>query len=132
MSERPEHFEPEEHPAAAERLRRAGWSEADLQREVIELEEKSATAARIFDLRRIIGGLFVLYGVILMITGLTDTDADIDKAQGININLWTGLGMLLLGLFFLAWLWLRPASHPTPTLPPEALGDEGGGAPRGE
>ncbi|RZU15232.1 hypothetical protein [Streptomyces sp. BK239] len=130
MSERPEHFEPEEHAAAAERLRRAGYSEADLQREVIELEEKSATAARIFDLRRIIGGLFVLYGVILMITGLTDTDADIDKAQGININLWTGLGMLLLGLFFLAWLWLRPAAHPTPTLPPEALEGEGGGAPR--
>ncbi|MER5720273.1 hypothetical protein [Streptomyces sp. NPDC002132] len=132
MSERPEHFEPEEHAAAAERLRRAGYSEADLQREVIELEEKSATAARIFDLRRIIGGLFVLYGVILMITGLTDTDAEIDKAQGININLWTGLGMLLLGLFFLTWLWLRPTSHPAPTLPPEALGDEGGGAPRGE
>ncbi|MFJ8947339.1 hypothetical protein ACIRG4_29565 [Streptomyces sp. NPDC102395] len=132
MSERPEQYEPDEHAAAAERLRRAGWSEADVQREVTELEEKSATAARIFDLRRIIGGLFVLYGVILMITGLTDTDAEIDKAQGININLWTGLGMLLLGLFFLAWLWLRPMSHPTPTLPPEALGDETGGAPRGE
>ncbi|MFF0594412.1 hypothetical protein [Streptomyces antibioticus] len=119
-----EQFDPADRPdsdEAAERLRRAGYSEADLQREVTELEQKSETAARIFDLRRIIGGLFVLYGVILTITGLTDSDAEIDKAQGININLWTGLGMLALGLFFLAWLWLRPTSHPTPSLPAETL-----------
>ncbi|MFC4498641.1 MULTISPECIES: hypothetical protein [Streptomyces] len=122
-----EQFEPEERAEAAERLRRAGYSEADVQREVTELEEKSQTAARIFDLRRIIGGLFVLYGVILTITGLTDGDAEIDKAQGININLWTGLGMLALGLFFLAWLWLRPTAHPAPTLPPEAVEGRGPG-----
>ncbi|MFF4660734.1 hypothetical protein [Streptomyces sp. NPDC001381] len=112
-----EQFEPEQRAEAAERLRRAGYSEADVQREVTELEEKSATAARIFDLRRIIGGLFVLYGVIVTITGLTDSDAEIDKAQGININLWTGLGMLALGIFFLVWLWLRPAAPPAPPLP---------------
>ncbi|MEU1514349.1 hypothetical protein ABZ490_19680 [Streptomyces sp. NPDC005811] len=112
-----EHFEPEERHEAAERLRRAGYSEAELQREITELEQQSTTAARLFDLRRIIGGLFVLYGVILTLTGLTDSDAEIDKAQGININLWTGLGMLALGVFFLVWLWLRPASAPAPPLP---------------
>ena len=112
-----EQFEPDERAKAAERLRRAGYSEADVQREVTELEEKSATAASIFDLRRIIGGLFVLYGVIVTITGLTDSDAEIDKAQGININLWTGLGMLALGIFFLLWLWLRPAAPPAAPLP---------------
>ncbi|WP_460066519.1 hypothetical protein [Streptomyces sp. YKOK-I1] len=112
-----EHFEPEERHEAAERLRHAGYSEAELQREITELEQQSTTAARIFDLRRIIGGLFVLYGVILTLTGLTDSDAEIDKAQGININLWTGLGMLALGVFFLVWLWLRPASAPAPPLP---------------
>ncbi|MFF7470683.1 hypothetical protein [Streptomyces sp. NPDC008092] len=84
------------------------YSEQDVQREVTELEGRSATAARIFDLRRIIGGLFVLYGIIVTITGITDSQAEIDKAQGININLWTGIGMLLLGVFFLVWLWLRP------------------------
>ncbi|MFJ7903421.1 hypothetical protein ACIQ6V_23505 [Streptomyces sp. NPDC096198] len=93
------------------------YSEHDVQRQVTELEGKSATAARIFDLRRIIGGLFLLYGVIVMIAGLTASDADIAKAQGVNINLWTGLGMLLLGLFFLAWLKLRPMAPPSP---PEA------------
>ncbi|MFI9172126.1 hypothetical protein [Streptomyces lincolnensis] len=89
-------------------------SEKDLHREVSELRTKSATAARLFDIRRIIGGLFVVYGVIVTIAGLTDSDAAISKAQGININLWTGLGMLLLGLFFLAWLKLRPTAPPTP------------------
>ncbi|PSM44087.1 hypothetical protein C6Y14_06915 [Streptomyces dioscori] len=83
-------------------------SERDLQREVTELQGKSATAARLFDIRRIIGGLFVVYGVIVTIAGITASDSDIDKAEGVNINLWTGLGMLALGLFFLAWLWLRP------------------------
>ncbi|MEV6115723.1 hypothetical protein AB0L59_25250 [Streptomyces sp. NPDC052109] len=98
------------------------YSEDDVQREVTELEGKSATAARIFDLRRIIGGLFVVYGVIVTITGITDSQAAIDKAEGVNINLWTGIGMLLLGIFFLAWLKLRPAA-PRP-LPPEGSPEE--------
>ncbi|MBC2869184.1 hypothetical protein [Streptomyces mexicanus] len=87
----------------------------DVQREVEELESKSATAARIFDLRRIIGGLFVLYGIIVTITGITDSQAAIDKAQGVNINLWTGIGMLVLGVFFLVWLKLRPIVPPQET-----------------
>ena len=88
------------------------YSDRDVQREVTELEQKSATAARLFDIRRIIGGLFVIYGVIVTIAGITVSDADLDKAEGININLWTGLGMLALGLFFLVWLKLRPLAPP--------------------
>ncbi|MEU1625749.1 hypothetical protein ABZ746_10560 [Streptomyces sp. NPDC020096] len=85
---------------------------SDYQHEVEELERTSATAARLFDVRRIIGGLFVVYGVIVTIAGITASDADIHKAQGININLWTGLGMLLLGLAFLLWLKLSPTPAP--------------------
>ncbi|MFF5968094.1 hypothetical protein ACFY64_31110 [Streptomyces collinus] len=95
------------------------YSDKDVQREVTELEGKSATAARLFDIRRIIGGLFVVYGVIVTIAGLTASDADIDKAAGVNINLWTGLGMLALGVFFLAWLKLRPAAPPPPGATPK-------------
>ncbi|MGA5896413.1 hypothetical protein [Streptomyces venetus] len=95
------------------------YSEKDVQREVTDLEGKSATAAKLFDIRRIIGGLFVIYGVIVTIAGLTASDADIDKAEGVNINLWTGLGMLVLGLFFLAWLKLRPVAPPPPGVVPE-------------
>ena len=87
---------------------------SELQREVSELEAKSATAARLFDIRRIIGGLFVVYGVIVTIAGITASEADLKKAQDININLWTGLAMLALGLFFLAWLKLRPTQAPVP------------------
>ncbi|GAA4805127.1 hypothetical protein [Streptomyces ziwulingensis] len=93
-------------------------SEKNVHEKVSELESESATAARLFDIRRIIGGLFVLYGVIVTIAGLTASDADIDKAEGVNINLWTGLGMLLLGLFFLAWLKLRPTAPPPPAATP--------------
>ncbi|MEU0410188.1 hypothetical protein ABZ307_20535 [Streptomyces griseorubiginosus] len=87
-----------------------GYSEHDVQREVTDLQAKSATAARIFDLRRIIGGLFVLYGIIVTIAGINPSDSSLDKSEGININLWTGLGMLILGIFFLVWLKLRPAA----------------------
>ncbi|MET9380048.1 hypothetical protein ABZY09_02940 [Streptomyces sp. NPDC002928] len=103
-----------------------GYSEKDVQREVTDLESKSATAARIFDLRRIIGGLFVIYGIIVMIAGFTASDASLNKSEGVNINLWTGLGMLLLGLFFLAWLKLRPMAPPAapPEAPPEERASE--------
>ncbi|MEU9114102.1 hypothetical protein AB0D04_20525 [Streptomyces sp. NPDC048483] len=86
---------------------------SDLQNEVSELERTSATAARLFDIRRIIGGLFVVYGVIVTVAGVMASDADMKKAENININLWTGIGMLALGLFFLGWMKLRPVIPPT-------------------
>lgn len=91
-----------------------GYSDEDVQREVSELQAQSATAARIFDLRRIIGALFVVYGVIVTIAGISPSEEDLDKAEGVYINLWTGIGMLLLGIFFLVWLKLRPTPPPTP------------------
>jgi hypothetical protein len=99
-------------------------NEYEYQREVDELERQSTTAARLFDIRRVIGGLFVLYGVIVTIAGITASDAAIRKAAGININLWTGLGMLALGVFFLVWLTISPSPPPPqePEEPPEAAG----------
>ena len=69
---------------------------------------KDATASRLFDLRTLIGGLFTLYGVLLAVVGLFDNDEEIAKADGIRINLWLGLSMLVLGLLFLAWVRWRP------------------------
>ncbi|WP_371477356.1 hypothetical protein [Kitasatospora sp. NBC_00315] len=77
-----------------------------------QLERASASASRLFDIRRVIGGLFVLYGVVLTVTGALDSPEEIAKAQGININLWTGLGMLLVGGAFLLWMWLSPVQVP--------------------
>ena len=65
-------------------------------------------AANLFDLRRIIGALFVAYGLLLAILGLFVSDADIDRAAGININLLGGLGMLTFGLLMLLWAFTRP------------------------
>ncbi|MFE6700202.1 hypothetical protein [Streptomyces sp. NPDC057718] len=102
---------------------------SDLHKEVSELERKSATAARLFDIRRIIGGLFVVYGVIVTIAGLSPSDADLKKAEGVHINLWTGLAMLALGLFFLVWMKLRPAEAPAaPEAEPEPEREPGSGA----
>jgi hypothetical protein len=97
--------------------------EYEYQRQVEELEHRSASAARLFDVRRIIGGLFVIYGIIVTIAGLTVSDANLKKAQNVNINLWTGLAMLALGLLFLLWLKLRPTAAPH-TAPPEEPGPE--------
>jgi hypothetical protein len=69
---------------------------------------KDATASRLFDLRTLIGALFVLYGVILTVVGLFDNEQEIAKADGIRINLWLGLSMFLLGALFLLWVRLRP------------------------
>jgi hypothetical protein len=75
--------------------------------EAAELERGSA-ARSLFDLRTIIGGVFTAYGVYLTIYGMLDGAAAIHKAAGVRINLWTGLGMLALGVSFLVWVKLRP------------------------
>ena len=62
----------------------------------------------LFDLRMVIGGLLVLYGVVLTILGLVAADDARAKAAGININLWAGLVILAGGAVFLAWALLRP------------------------
>jgi hypothetical protein len=69
---------------------------------------RAAEAANLFDLRRIIGGLFLVLGILLVILGLTESQAEIDKAAGVNINLWAGLGMLALGGVFVVWALTRP------------------------
>jgi xanthine/uracil/vitamin C permease (AzgA family) len=69
---------------------------------------RAERAANLFDLRRIIGGVFVVWGVLLTILGITESDAEIQKAAGININLWAGLGMLVVGIVFLVWAFTRP------------------------
>jgi hypothetical protein len=65
-------------------------------------------AANLFDLRRIIGGVFVAWGVLLTILGLLEGDAEIKKAADVNINLYAGLGMLIVGIIFLLWAFTRP------------------------
>jgi xanthine/uracil/vitamin C permease (AzgA family) len=73
----------------------------------------STTASRLFDLRTILALMFSVYGIVLLVLGLfSTTDADIEKAGGWNINLDTGIAMLVLAIFFLVWVRLRPVRAP--------------------
>jgi hypothetical protein len=89
--------------------------------------ERAAKAANLFDIRRLIGGLFVIYGVILTVLGLGESDRSIAKSADININLYAGLAMLVFGLLFLAWAFLRPLSAELEESG-SGSGDDAGGA----
>lgn len=66
-------------------------------------------AAGLFDIRNIIGALLGLYGIVLLIAGIVGTSqADKDKAGGINANLWVGIVLLIVGVLFLVWARTRP------------------------
>jgi xanthine/uracil/vitamin C permease (AzgA family) len=74
----------------------------------------AAKAANRFDIRRIIGGLFIVYGAILTVVGIVGTTEIKEKAAGINVNLWTGLGMLVVGAMMIAWALRRPVEPKAP------------------
>ncbi|HYY78228.1 MAG TPA: hypothetical protein VFD04_03475 [Actinomycetes bacterium] len=109
----------------------AGTPESDTERqaraqiaetEEVEAEQGQAVrAARLFDLRMVIGGLLTLYGVVVTAVGLFASGGTRTKAAGINIDLWAGLAMLAAGLLFLAWVALRPLR--AEQLEEEAAGD---------
>jgi hypothetical protein len=71
-------------------------------------EERARRAANLFDLRRLIGGIFLIYGAILTVLGIGASDAEIQKAAGVNLNLWVGLSLLAVGALFLVWAFTRP------------------------
>jgi hypothetical protein len=87
-----------------------------------EEEIAAARAANRFDIRRLIGGLFVLYSLILIVLGLFGSSQIKHKAAGINVDLWTGIGMLVFGALMIFWA----LSRPTLPEPPETRGQGSG------
>jgi hypothetical protein len=73
-----------------------------------EDEAEAARAANRFDIRRLIGGVFAVYGLILLALGIFGSHATKNKADGINVNLWVGLGMLLFAGLMIFWALARP------------------------
>jgi hypothetical protein len=65
-----------------------------------------------FDIRIVIASLVGIYGLVLTILGIVEKQAEIDKAAGININLWGGIGMLVFAALFVTWTRLRPIAVP--------------------
>ncbi|GAA1938136.1 hypothetical protein [Nocardioides marmoribigeumensis] len=74
--------------------------------------QDTAHKAGLFDIRSIIGLLLGIYGVILVITSFFTSDKQLAKADGVNVNLWAGLGLVVAALVFLAWVRLRPIVVP--------------------
>jgi hypothetical protein len=74
----------------------------------VDADAPQSAASKLFDIRLLIGGLFTLYGLMLTVAGFFTSDTARQKASGININLWLGIGMLVLGLLFLLWRQLSP------------------------
>ncbi len=87
-----------------------------------EDEAKAARAANRFDIRRLIGGLFALYGAILTILGIAGSTTLKHKAAGIDIDLWTGLAMLVFAALMIFWALWRPVRPE----PPETRGQGSG------
>ena len=73
----------------------------------------------LFDIRVIIGGLIGIYGIILIITGLFTGETQIDKSDGLNINLVGGICMVIGAAAFIIWARVRPI-----VVPPDAVEDE--------
>ena len=70
-------------------------------------ETHPSAASQLFDLRTVIAVLFGVYGIVLTLMGLFTGDAELAKAGGINVNLWSGIAMIVAAAFFLVWMRLR-------------------------
>lgn len=82
---------------------------------MIDTDGRETDGARrgssLFDLRFVLAFLFLVYGIVVTVMGIGfTTDADRAKADGWNVNLWSGLAMLAVGLIFAAWAWWRPVA----------------------
>lgn len=76
-------------------------------------ESESVQKAGAFDIRTFIAMLIGTYGIVLVVMGLFSTsDEDLAKAGGLNVNLWAGLGMVIVAAAFQAWAMWRPVVVP--------------------
>lgn len=76
-------------------------------------EPSTKRTAGAFDIRFIIAALIGTYGVVLVLLGIfNNTQAELDRADGLNINLWAGLGMIVVAVAFALWARIRPIIVP--------------------
>ncbi|MFT3944952.1 MAG: hypothetical protein QM705_14170 [Ancrocorticia sp.] len=65
----------------------------------------------VLDLRTWIAAMFATFGTMLAVYGaFFATPEDIAKGAGINLNLWTGVGLLVVALLFAIWLLAKPSA----------------------
>ena len=98
----------------------SGWGRGgrtDRKPDLTPEEAKNWRLAKLFDLRSFIGALLLIFGVLVIIPGFVASQATIDKSAGINLALWIGGLMLVVGAFFVTWILLKP---PPPVTTAEA------------
>ena len=79
-------------------------------------EDDSAHKAGAFDIRNFIGMLIGFFGLVLVLVAIFDTpEAELRRADGLRLNLWSGIGMLVAAAVFLLWARLRPVIVPPST-----------------
>ena len=81
------------------------------------MAEQTKKKAGAFDIRVVIAALVAIYGVVLTILGIIADPKEVDKAAGININLWGGIAMLVFAALFVLWARLRPIVVPVEKAP---------------
>ncbi|WP_222710677.1 hypothetical protein [Quadrisphaera setariae] len=70
-----------------------------------------------FDIRSVIGALFLVYGLVCLVWGLVSFPPEAaEKTGGINLNLWAGLGMLVMGAAFVVWVLASPLTQDDPAV----------------
>lgn len=83
-----------------------------MSKPVIDVADKEADktgrsgSGGLFDLRVLVAGLLFVYGVLLLGAGLVDTASTLSKADGVRINLWEGVTLLVVSACFAGWRWL--------------------------
>lgn len=89
-------------------------------------DESRPRRAGAFDIRSIIAFLIGVYGIVITIMGIGfTTDEEVSRAAGVNINLWAGIGMLVVAAAFLLWAKLRPLKVPENPESAEDAADSG-------
>src|SRR4051794_29758125 len=93
-------------------------TEAETPADIDEATAKKA--ANRFDIRRIIGGVFLLYGLILTVVGIFGSEAVKNRGAGVNGTLWPARGMRAVGWLMAAGALTRRAEPPARRWPPGA------------
>jgi hypothetical protein len=89
--------------------------------------EPRTRSAGLFDLRWIIAVLIGLFGIVVTLMGIFDhasSTAASGQSVGVNVNLWTGIPMIVLAAGFGVWAAVRPLR--LPTVSTDLDGDGGG------
>lgn len=80
------------------------------------MSERSTNARRragAFDVRNFIAMLMGIYGAVLVLMGVFGTsEQDLERAGGLNINLWAGVGLTAVTAAFAVWARMRPVVVP--------------------